>query len=72
MSLRGLLAFERQVKWPDNEKPTEKLILVQREPTLTQASGRTEPGFAFMPPMQQLTSLHPEKSHGQSNNDDTN
>lgn len=52
MSLRGLLAFVPQVKWPDNEKkPTEKLILVQRD-TLIQASCRKEPGFAFTPPMQ--------------------
>lgn len=40
MGLRGLPAFVQQVKWPDSEKPAEKLILVQRDGALIQASGR--------------------------------
>lgn len=60
MDLRGLPAFVQQVKWPDREKPAEKLILVQRDAALIQASGRKEPGFAFRLPMQQFTSLPPD------------
>lgn len=60
MGLRGLPAFVQQVKWPDSEKPAEKLILVQRDAALIQASGRKEAGFAFRPPMQQFTSLPPD------------
>lgn len=42
MGLRGLPAFVHQVKWPDSEKPAEKLILIQRDPALIPASGRKE------------------------------
>lgn len=39
--LRGLAAaFVQQVKWADNEKAAEKLILVQRDAALIRASGR--------------------------------
>lgn len=57
MGLRGLPAFVQQVKWPDSEKPAGKLILVQRDAALIQASGRKEPGFAFRLAMQQSTAL---------------
>lgn len=40
MDLRGLPSFVQQVKWADNEKPAEKLILVQRDTALIQASDR--------------------------------
>lgn len=36
IGLRGLPAFVQQVKWPDSEKPAEKLILVQRDAELIQ------------------------------------
>lgn len=49
-----------RLKWPDSEKAAEKLILLQRDTALIQASGRKEPGFAFRPPMQQFTSLLPD------------
>ena len=60
MGLRGLPAFVQQVKWPDSEKPAEKLILVRRDAALIQASGRKEPGFASRLPMQQFPSLPPD------------
>lgn len=60
IGLRGLPAVVQQVKWPDSGKPAEKLILVQRDEALIQASGRKEPGFAFRRPMQQFTSLSPD------------
>lgn len=60
MSLRGLPALVQQVKWPDSEKAAEKLILVQWDTALIQASGRKEPGFAFRLLLQQFTSFPPD------------
>lgn len=60
MDLRGLPAFDQQVKRPDDEKAAEKLILVQRDSALIQASGGKEPGFASRLSVQQFTSLSPD------------
>lgn len=55
--LRGLpAAFVQQVKWADNEKAAEKLILVQRDAALIQASGRKSRGFAVRPATLQFAS----------------
>lgn len=55
MSLRGLLAFVPQVKWPNMKKkknPYRKADSGPEGHTSIRASGKNEPGFAFTPPMQ--------------------
>lgn len=63
--LRGLpAASARQVKWADNEKAAEKLILVRRDAALIRASGRKSRGFAVGPATLQFASASLDSVRG--------